>query len=163
MRSPWKIPCATPAWGAWSLWTMSHPSENRLHHQFHRSVKTSCIIFDTIITAGSWAEWNVFHLAKNGSQVQFRTSAKGGPSWQDVEARVTLDASTGHVIKIEAARDITRECEHRLLLGGPCDIVTLLIWSNPTIVSGLRLILAGRVRSFALGQALTRAIIALCS
>ena len=26
MRSPLKIPCATPAWGAWSLWTMSHPS-----------------------------------------------------------------------------------------------------------------------------------------
>ena len=26
MRSPWKIHCATPAWGAWSLWTMSHPS-----------------------------------------------------------------------------------------------------------------------------------------
>ena len=24
--SPSKIPCATPAWGAWSLWTMSHPS-----------------------------------------------------------------------------------------------------------------------------------------
>ena len=23
--SPSKIPCATPAWGAWSLWTMSHP------------------------------------------------------------------------------------------------------------------------------------------
>ena len=69
----------------------------------------------------------------------FRTSAKGGPSWRDVEARVTLDASTGHVIEIEAARNITRECEHRLLPGGPCDIVTLLIWSNPTIVSGLRL------------------------
>ena len=28
MRSPLKIPCATPAWGAWSLWTMSHPSQN---------------------------------------------------------------------------------------------------------------------------------------
>ena len=26
MRSPLKIPCATPAWGAWSLLTMSHPS-----------------------------------------------------------------------------------------------------------------------------------------
>ena len=69
----------------------------------------------------------------------FRTSAKGGPSWKDVEARVTLDASTGHVIEIKAARNITRECENRLLPGGPCDIVTLLIWSNPTIVSGLRL------------------------
>ena len=69
----------------------------------------------------------------------FRTSAKGGPSWKDVVARVTLDASTGHVIEIEAARNITRECEHLLLPGGPCDIVTLLIWSNPTIESGLRL------------------------
>ena len=27
--SPSKIPCATPAWGAWSLWTMSHPSQKR--------------------------------------------------------------------------------------------------------------------------------------
>ena len=27
-------------------------------------------------------------------------------------ARVTLDASTGHVIEIEAAKDITREYEH---------------------------------------------------
>ena len=25
--SPSKIPCATPAWGAWSLWTMSLPSQ----------------------------------------------------------------------------------------------------------------------------------------
>ena len=69
----------------------------------------------------------------------FRTSAKGGPSWKDVEARVTMDASTGQVIKVEAARDITRECEHRLLLGGSCDIVTLLVWRSPTIVRSLRL------------------------
>ena len=28
-----EIPCATPAWGAWSLWTMSHPSHfGRLLH-----------------------------------------------------------------------------------------------------------------------------------
>ena len=69
----------------------------------------------------------------------FRTSAKGGPSWKDVEARVTMDASTGHVIKAEEARDITRECEHQLLPGGSCDIVTLLVWRKPTIVSSLRL------------------------
>ena len=30
MRSPLKIPCATPAWGAWSLWTMSHPSQPQI-------------------------------------------------------------------------------------------------------------------------------------
>ena len=39
----------------------------------------------------------------------FRTSAKGGPSWKDVEARVTLDASIGHVIEIEAARETSHE------------------------------------------------------
>ena len=39
----------------------------------------------------------------------FRTSSKGGPPWKDVEARVTLDASTGRVIETEPARDITRE------------------------------------------------------
>ena len=32
MRCPWKIPCATPAWGAWSLWTMSHSSQNLYGH-----------------------------------------------------------------------------------------------------------------------------------
>ena len=63
----------------------------------------------------------------------FRTSAKGGPSWKDVEARVTLDASNGNTIKIEAARVITREREHCLTLGGPRDITTLLIWRSPTI------------------------------
>ena len=63
----------------------------------------------------------------------FRTSAKGGPSWKDVEARVTLDASNGNTIKIEAARDITREREHCLIPGGPLDITTLLIWRSPTI------------------------------
>ena len=65
--------------------------------------------------------------------------AKGGPSWKDVVARVTLDASAGHVIEIEAARDVTREFEPRLLPGGPCDIVTLLIRRNLTIVSSLHL------------------------
>ena len=63
----------------------------------------------------------------------FRTSAKGAPSWKDVEARVTLDASNGNTIKIEAARDITREREHCLIPGGPRDITTLLIWRSPTI------------------------------
>ena len=63
----------------------------------------------------------------------FRTSAKGGPSCKDVEARVTLDALTGHVIKIEAAKDISRACEHCPLPGGPCDTVTLLIWRKPSI------------------------------
>ena len=26
MRCPWKIPCATPAWGAWSLWICHTPT-----------------------------------------------------------------------------------------------------------------------------------------
>ena len=60
----------------------------------------------------------------------FRTSAKAGPSWKDVEARVTLDASTGNTIKIEAARDITRWREHCLIPGGPRDITRLLIWTK---------------------------------
>ena len=33
-RIPWKIPCATPLSGAWSAWTMSHPTQNlRVLHQ----------------------------------------------------------------------------------------------------------------------------------
>ena len=63
----------------------------------------------------------------------FQTSAKCGPSWKDVEARVTLDASNGNTINIEAARDITREREHCLIPGDPRDITTLLIWRSPTI------------------------------
>ena len=27
-RIPWKIPCATPPSGAWSAWTMSHPTQS---------------------------------------------------------------------------------------------------------------------------------------
>ena len=66
----------------------------------------------------------------------FRTSLKGGPAWKDVVARVTLDASTGRVIETESARNITREREHRLLPRGPRDIITILIWKNPTTDSG---------------------------
>ena len=29
MRCPCQTPCATPAWGAWSLPTTSHPSQNK--------------------------------------------------------------------------------------------------------------------------------------
>ena len=34
-RIPWKIPCATPASGAWSAWTMSHPTQ--FMSQWHRA------------------------------------------------------------------------------------------------------------------------------
>ena len=37
---------------------------------FHRSVKTSHITFNTCIAAESWAEWHLLHLAENESQVQ---------------------------------------------------------------------------------------------
>ena len=43
MRSPLKIPCATPAWGAWSLWTMSHPSQKE---KLHASPRRPPIIFE---------------------------------------------------------------------------------------------------------------------
>ena len=33
MRIPWKIPCATPASGAWSAWTMSHPTQLKEHQR----------------------------------------------------------------------------------------------------------------------------------
>ena len=66
----------------------------------------------------------------------FRTSLKGGPAWKDVVARVTLDASTARVIETESSTSITREREHRLLPRGPRDIVTILIWRDPTTDSG---------------------------
>ena len=53
--------------------------------------------------SGIYSIWSTMDLKSKC----FRTSAKGGPSWKDVEARVTLDVSNGNTIKIEATSDIT--------------------------------------------------------
>ena len=39
-RFPWKIPCATPASGAWSAWTMSQPRHNFTKHDHTQSFST---------------------------------------------------------------------------------------------------------------------------
>ena len=49
MRSPWKISCATPAWGAWSLWTMSHSSQRQfekvlLKHVWEKIPNWECLL-----------------------------------------------------------------------------------------------------------------------
>ena len=52
---------------------------------------------------------------------------RGGPDWSHVEARLTIDAETHHLIKVEKAKHITNNCEHALLYGGERDIVTVLL------------------------------------
>ena len=59
-----------------------------------------------------------------------KTSMRGGPEWSQVKARVTMDAMTHKLIKVEQARHITRNCEHALLFGGERDITTILIFDD---------------------------------
>ena len=91
-------------------------SKRHISHSLHASLQNLGL-------GGIYSIWPRMDL----KSACFRTSAKGGPSWEDVEAKVTLDASNGNTIKIEAARDITRKREHCLIPGGPRDITTLLI------------------------------------
>ena len=59
-----------------------------------------------------------------------KTSMRGGPQWQQVRGRVTADAITGEVIKVEDARYITRNTEHALIPEFPRDIVTVLLYES---------------------------------
>ena len=56
-----------------------------------------------------------------------KTTMKGGPPWEKVKARVTIDAKSGEVIKMEKAEEITRASEHGLIHGGPRDVHTILV------------------------------------
>ena len=60
-----------------------------------------------------------------------KTSMRGGPSWEHVRARVTVDARTGEVIRSERSEAITRNTEHALVPEGSRDIVTALVYTGP--------------------------------
>ena len=66
-----------------------------------------------------------------------KTSMRGGPEWQQVKGRVTADANTGEVIKVEEAQYIIRNTEHALIPNYPRDIVTVLFYepSNSRVES----------------------------
>ena len=64
-----------------------------------------------------------------------KTSMRGGPDWSQVEARLTVDAGTHHLIKVEKAKHITNNCEHALLYGGERDIVTVLLFTEGSSTS----------------------------
>ena len=59
-----------------------------------------------------------------------KTSMRGGPDWSRVKARITMDANDNHLIKVEQARHIVKNCEHALPYGGERDITTILIYEN---------------------------------
>ena len=59
-----------------------------------------------------------------------KTSMKGGPAWNQVRGRVTVDAVSGGLIKAEDAKYITRNTEHSLLPEYPRDILTILLYEK---------------------------------
>ena len=67
-----------------------------------------------------------------------KTTMKGGPSWERIQARITADAHTGEVLRSEKAEFITKNVEHALLPDCPRDIVTMLLYegesSDPTLL-----------------------------
>ena len=65
-----------------------------------------------------------------GSRIT-KTSMRGGPQWDRVCARITSDARTGEILKTEKATAITRNTEHALIVDGPRDISTTLLYERP--------------------------------
>ena len=61
------------------------------------------------------------------------TTNKGGPTWKDIAYRVTGDARSGDIIYIEDATKINRDEEHRLIEGGPPDLVTAAAQEFPSM------------------------------
>ena len=59
-----------------------------------------------------------------------KTTMKGGPSWEWVQARVTADARSGQILSTEKASVITRNVERALLPGGPRDTITVLLYED---------------------------------
>ena len=57
-----------------------------------------------------------------------KTTLKGGPAWADVTRRITMNMKTGQVVKDQPAGKITRSLEHELIVGGPLDIITVLVY-----------------------------------
>jgi hypothetical protein len=64
-----------------------------------------------------------------------KTSMRGGPEWSQVVARLTLDADTNKLIKIERVKHIIKNCEHALLCGGERNIMTVLLFNEGTPTS----------------------------
>ena len=57
----------------------------------------------------------------------YKTTSKGEQAWRCDAYRATADARSGDIINIENATDINRDQEHRLVEGGPRDLVTVLL------------------------------------
>ena len=52
-RIPWKIPCATPASGGWSAWTLSHPTQKAKRSRSGISRNRSSIMPDNYVVSSS--------------------------------------------------------------------------------------------------------------
>ena len=82
MRSPLKIPCATPAWGAWSLWTMSHPSHipsegdsSMNYGADQQRLQISDLHFDKFPTPATFPCWKIRFKTEVCTCSQFPTEA----------------------------------------------------------------------------------------
>ena len=80
---------------------------------------------------GDYAAWTRTDLKSRTT----KTSMRGGPEWSRVVARLTLDADTNKLIKIERVEHITKNCEHALLYGGERNIMTVLLFNEGTPTS----------------------------
>ena len=61
------------------------------------------------------------------SKKNYKTTKRGGRSWRDVACRVTDDAWSGDIINMEDAMNTNRDEEHKLVEGGPRDLVSVLL------------------------------------
>ena len=64
------------------------------------------------------------------SSSTLKTSMKGGPKWNDVLYRITLDTETNQVMCVEDARALQREDQHRRIPGEPRDLKTILLYTD---------------------------------
>ena len=76
--------------------------------------------------SGTMGAWTRFDLRRR----TFWTTARGGPNWAKVLARIPMDAGSGEVITSEPSADICRSRDHALVDGGPRDSETVLFYDD---------------------------------
>ena len=100
---------------------------NRTHGHQHecksKCGKLSLEVESRFKTSGRMDAWSRMDLHSKTS----KTTNKGGPTWGDVAHGATAGAGVGYIINFEDATNIIRDTEHRLIEGGPRDLVTVLL------------------------------------
>ena len=109
-----KIPCATPSWGAWSLWTMSHPSH------YEKEMEASRRWFSHLPTRKEYSQRK--KLAKGRGKDRKEKSKEGahpqsGPSASETHGEEGYGHAWNQTIGIPAYTDdsscsVLRELPH---------------------------------------------------